>query len=138
VLRVGVGGFLGCTPPGQPTVRVVPPVEREGEEGGAGDGHEDDDGKDDAVHRIAPLIAPTVAVTGRMTLGRPAHKGVDGQVPRTSQAGLVVTQLNSSVGGGTPSFGTPVRASYVCPTCGALVATSAQERHEAWHLKIGG
>jgi hypothetical protein len=51
---------------------------------------------------------------------------------------LGFTQPSSSVGGGAPSFGTPFRASYVCPTCGALVATSAQERHEAWHLKIGG
>ena len=30
------------------------------------------------------------------------------------------------------------RPSYVCPTCGALVATSAHERHVDWHVKIGG
>jgi hypothetical protein len=51
---------------------------------------------------------------------------------------LGFTQPNSSVDAGTPFFGTPFRTSYVCPTCGALVATSAQERHVDWHVKIGG
>ena len=51
---------------------------------------------------------------------------------------LGFTQPNSRVGRGTPFFGTPFRPSYVCPTCGALVATSAEERHVDWHVKIGG
>jgi hypothetical protein len=51
---------------------------------------------------------------------------------------LGFTQPYSRVGRGTPFFGTPFRPSYVCPTCGALVATSAHERHIDWHVKIGG
>jgi hypothetical protein len=51
---------------------------------------------------------------------------------------LGFTQANSRVGRGTPFFGTPFRPSYVCPTCGALVSTSAHERHIDWHVKIGG
>ena len=51
---------------------------------------------------------------------------------------LGFTQPSSRVGRGTPFFGTPFRPSYVCPTCGALVATSAHERHIDWHVKIGG
>ena len=51
---------------------------------------------------------------------------------------LGLTQPYSRVGRGAPFFGTPFRPSYVCPTCGALVATSAHERHIDWHVKIGG
>jgi hypothetical protein len=50
VLWVGVG----CASPGQATVRVVPPIEHEGEDGGAGDGNKGD-GKRHEIHRIAPL-----------------------------------------------------------------------------------
>jgi hypothetical protein len=51
---------------------------------------------------------------------------------------LGFTQPYSRVGRGAPFFGTPFRPSYVCPTCGALIATSAHERHIDWHVKIGG
>jgi len=51
---------------------------------------------------------------------------------------LGLVQPDDSVGAVTPLVGTPLRASYVCPTCGALVATSAQERHDTWHQRIGG
>ena len=51
---------------------------------------------------------------------------------------LGLTQPYSRVGRGAPFFGTPFQPSYVCLTCGALVATSAHERHIDWHVKIGG
>ena len=64
---------IGVTP-AHPMVRVEAPVDDEGENGWARDGHNNDDGKDNGVHRIAPS-APIVPQRVSMALGRPAHKG---------------------------------------------------------------
>jgi hypothetical protein len=58
-LGIGVIQVLGSAKPADPTVRVMPPVEHQEENRGAGDGHKRDDGKKDRVHRIAPM-APLV------------------------------------------------------------------------------
>ena len=83
-LAVGVTRRFTCAPP---TVRIAPPVEREGEEGGAGNGQENDDAQHDAIHGSPPHGADA-AQRISMALGRLAYKVGDRQASRTSQAGL--------------------------------------------------
>jgi hypothetical protein len=30
------------------------------------------------------------------------------------------------------------RSTYVCPTCGTVIAATKREQHEAWHQRVGG
>jgi hypothetical protein len=108
-----------------------------------------------------PIARYNFLYTLKATCGRPPAASVLAPADRTGPAGyrrpsrsitvlamesplrralrwLGLAQPNGSGGAGAPLAGTPFRASYVCPICGALVATSAQERHDAWHQRIGG